>query len=170
MVQCVWCLVDECLLGAEVTFGKMLECKLIGLVVRAARATAYVGNGAPLPIVDLEVAGRLEVSSEIAAMIFWAVLSFLDWSLLAASNNVVVEHLMLLTRFSSLLIMGQKVPLVPIRRSLIMVKVLDVIALSDRSVSRIEIEWIASSSVFGIFWASVMWSNVVARVEKVMGC
>ena len=43
-------------------------------------------------------------------------------------------------------------------------------ALSDRSVSRIEIELIASSSVFGIFWASAMWSNVVARLENVMGC
>ena len=77
---------------------------------------------------------------------------------------------MLLTRFSRLLIMGQRVPLASIRCSLIMVKVLDVIALSDRSVRRIEIEQMASSSVFGIFCPSAMWSNVVARLENVMGC
>ena len=30
---------------------RMLECKLMGLVGHAASAAAYVGNGAPFPIV-----------------------------------------------------------------------------------------------------------------------
>ena len=135
---------------------RTLECKLISFVVHAARATAYIGNGAPFLIVDWEVAGRVEDCDEIATMILWAVPLFSVWSLLALSSKLIEECLMLLTRFSRLLIMRWRVTLAPIKRLLIMVEVSDVIVLSDRSVSRMEMEQIASSSVFGILWASVM--------------
>ena len=42
----------------------------------------------------------------------------------------------------------------PSRCSLIVVEISEIKEQLDRSVSRIEMEWMASSSVLGIFWAS----------------
>ena len=57
----------------------------------------------------------------------------------------------------------------PIRRSLIVVEISETKVLLDRSVSRIEMERMASSSVLGIFWASAMWSRAVDRLLSVVG-
>ena len=46
---------------------------------------------------------------------------------------------------------GLRVPLAPVKRSTIMVDVSDTVTLSCKSVSKMEIERIASSKVFGIF-------------------
>ena len=69
---------------------------------------------------------------------------------------------------SRLSIVGWWAPLVPIRHSQVRVGVLDIIILSDNSVSSMETEWIDSSKVFGIFWASAIWSSVVARLLNVI--
>ena len=65
--------------------------------------------------------------------------------------------------------MGRRVPLAPIRRSLIVVEISETKVLLDRSVSRIEMERMASSSVLGIFWASAIWSRAVDRLLSVVG-
>ena len=41
--------------------------------------------------------------------------------------------------------------------------------LSDKSVSNMEMKWRYSSGVLGVFWASAIWSNVVARLLSVIG-
>ena len=71
-------------------------------------------------------------------------------------DMLVVERVMLEASASSLWMVGRRVPLAPSRRSLIVVEISETKELLDRSVSRIEMERMASSSVLGIFWASAM--------------
>ena len=75
----------------------------------------------------------------------------------------------LVTESARLSMVGRRVPLAPIRCSHMSVAVSDIVVLLDKSVSSVETEWMASSSVFGIFWASAMWSNVVAKLLIVTG-
>ena len=92
------------------------------------------------------------------------------WSLLVADSRLVEEALMLLARSLRLLMMGWNEPLAPVKYLQILDAVSDIIVLSDKSVSKIETAWMASSKVLGIFCASVMWSNVVARLWIIIGC
>ena len=66
--------------------------------------------------------------------------------------------------------MGQSKLLAPVKCLKILDAVSDIVVLSDKSVSKIETEWMASSKVLGIFCASIMWSNVAARLWNVIGC
>ena len=50
-----------------------------------------------------------------------------------------------------------------------MVEISETKVLLDRSVSRIEMEQMASSSVLGIFWASAIWSRAVDRLLSIVG-
>ena len=49
------------------------------------------------------------------------------------------------------------------------VVVSDIVVLSDKYVSSVETEWMASSKVFGIFLALAMWSSIVAKLLIVIG-
>ena len=44
-----------------------------------------------------------------------------------------------------------------------------IVVLFDKPVSSVETERMASSRVFGIFWASAMWSSIVAKLLIVTG-
>ena len=76
--------------------------------------------------------------------------------MLAESSRAVEECLISLTSCSRLSMIGLRVPLAPVKPSTIMIDVSDTVTLSCKSVSKMEIERIASSKVFGIFWASAM--------------
>ena len=106
---------------------------------------------------------------EIAAMIFRVVLSLFVVRFSAMLDMLAVERAMLEASASSLSTVGRRVMLAPIKCLLIMVEISETKVLLDRSVSRIEMEWMASSSVLGIFWASVIWSRVVDRLLSIVG-
>ena len=71
-------------------------------------------------------------------------------------DMLVVDRVVLEPSTSSLLMVGWRVPLAPSRHSLIVVEISETKELSDRFVSRMKMEQMASSSVLGIFWASVI--------------
>ena len=62
----------------------------------------------------------------------------------------------LVTESARLSMVGRRVLFVPIRCSHMSVAVPDIVVLLDKSVSSVETEWMASSRVFGIFWALAM--------------
>ena len=93
---------------------------------------------------------------EVAAMIFWVELSLFVVRFSAMLDILAVERVMLEASALSLLTVGRRVLLAPSRRSLIMVESSETKELLDRSVGSIEMEQMASSSVLGIFWASVI--------------
>ena len=92
---------------------------------------------------------------DIAAIIFCTVLSLFVVRFLAVFDMLVDERALLEASASSLSTVGQRVLLVPNRCSLIVVEISET-KESDRSVSRMEMEWMDSSSVLKIFWASVI--------------
>ena len=96
-------------------------------------------------------------------------LSHLVEILLAASDRLDEDCRILVTESARLSMVGRRVPLAPIRRSHMSIAVSDIVVLLDKSVSSVETERMASSRVFGIFWASAMWSNVVAKLLIVTG-
>ena len=93
---------------------------------------------------------------EIAVMIFWTELLLFVVRFSAMLDMLAVERAMLEASALSLSMVGQRVPLAPSRHSLIVVEISETKELLDRSVSRIEMERMASSNVLGISWASAM--------------
>ena len=85
--------------------------------------------------------------------------------MLAASDKVVEDCRNLVTESARLLMVGQR-PSTPIRCLHMRVAVSDIVILFDNSVSSMETEQMASSRVFGIFWASAMWSSIVAKLDR----
>ena len=96
---------------------RMLENKLVGLGMQAAEAAAYVGYKVPFPVMGCCPVRALGEGGEIAAMNFCVVSSLSVCSFLAVSDKFDKVCLMLVIRFSNLLIIGQRVPLVPSRHS-----------------------------------------------------
>ena len=88
---------------------------------------------------------------DIATIIFLTVLSLFVVTFSTVFDMVVDERVMLEASFSSLLMVGWRVPLTPSRHSLIVVEISETKEMSDKSVSRMEMEQMDSSSVLGIF-------------------
>ena len=78
--------------------------------------------------------------------------------------------LMSVDKPSSFLMIGQRDPLAPIKRSWMSVEMSIASLRSVKSVSRMEMEQMASSKGLGIFCASAMCINAVARLLYEIGC
>ena len=100
----------------------------------------------------------------IVIILLAVLLVLLVLSLLGAVEILIEEFLMFKASSLSLSIIGQRVPLVLNKCSLMVVEILEANVLSDRSVSSMDMEQIDSSIVLGIFWTSAMCSDVVARL------
>ena len=106
----------------------------------------------------------------IATMSFCVTCSLSNWSFPTVSDKFVAVCLMLAVVSSGLVMIEKRVPLVPSRCSWMDVKISVTNVLPVRSVKRIEIEHMDSSSVLGIFCASAMCSSAVVRLLYVIDC
>ena len=111
--------------------------------------------------------GRADV---VAAASFWAMLSLSFLIFSAVSARFVEVDLMLVDKPSSFLMIGRRDPLAPSKRSWMSVETSSANLRSVKSVSKMEMEQMASSKVLGIFYASVMCNNAVARLLYQIGC